>query len=539
MPIVFAAIVLTLLAQQLPRDPVPAFPKGTAVVRGRVVAPAAPGTTRPVAGATVSLRTFQAGPARPQLVSTDAAGKFEFTDVPAAGYTVVASPAMHLRQFLPAEWMDITVADGQTVEGLELVLRRAGVIVGHLVDEFGQPAGGVLVSVSSVNSPRDASSASAMSDELGRFRAFSLGPGAYYLSVRPGRYVDPNAPGARGLLETYYHGTLARGEAAIIDVRAGEETDIGDLTVPSGRYSRVRGMVLDARGLPAPPNRTTVTWSCKNGYMGRGIDAQSRFEFRPGPPGSCRIVATLRGENGQTIDQYEQYAAQPVTLADADVDVRLAMKPVTPLKGRIVIENGMPPPTAALSVFVVRPYRGESWHETAPVARDLTFTFPRIAGEALLRIDGTAGGYLLLKAVMRGNEDVTDIPTEFNAEDDVRIILAPLNSRVEGTVTDKDGKPAVSMAVILFSEDRRTWVSGSTRVQTLIRTDRAGHYVAWARPGRYYLVAVPIARAVASPDAVEPALLEPLVKDATIVVIAPGERRVVDLQAKGSGGGGY
>ena len=465
MPIVFAAIVLTLVAQQLPRDPVPAFPKGTAVVRGRVVAPAAPGTTRPVAGATVSLGTFQFGSARPPLVSTDAAGRFEFTDVPADGYTVVASPAMHQRQFLPAERIDITVADGQTMEGLELVLRRAGVIVGHLVDAFGQPAGGVIVSVSSVNSPRDASSASAMSDEFGRFRAFSLGPGAYHLSVRPGRYVDPNAPGAQGLLETYYPGRLSRGEAAIIDVRAGEETDIGDLTVPSGRYSRVRGMVLDSRGLPAPRNRTTVTWSCKNGYTGRGIDAQSRFEFRPGPPGSCQIIATLRGEDGQTI---EQYAAQPVTLTDADVDVRLVMKPVTSLKGRIVIEDGMPPPTAARSVFVVRPYRGESWLNTAPVARDQTFTFPGIAGEALLRVDSTTGDYLLLKAVMRGNEDVTDIPTEFNADDNVRIILAPLTSRVEGTVTVEGGKPAASMAVILFSEDRRTWVPGSTRVQTLM-----------------------------------------------------------------------
>jgi len=533
MPIAFAAIVLTLVAQQLPRDPAPAFPKGTAVVRGRVVAPAAPGTTRPVAGATVSLGTSRFEPAR-QFVSTDAAGTFEFTDVPAAGYTVVASPAMHQKQFLPAEPIEITVADGQMKEGLELVLRRAGVIVGHLVDEFGQPAGGVIVSVSSVNSPRDATSASVQSDEFGRFRAYSLRPGAYYLSVRPGRFVDPNAPGARGLLETFYPGTLSQGEAATIDVRAGEETNIGDLTVPSGRYSRVRGMVLDAGGLPAPPNRTTVTWSCKNTYMGRGIDAQSRFEFRPGPPVPCQIIATLRGENGQTV---EQYATQSVPLTGADVDVRLVMKPVTSLKGRIVIEDGMLPPTAALSVFVLRPYRGESWLNTAPVARDLTFTFPRIAGEALLRVDGTSAGYLLLKAVMRGNEDVTDIPTEFNADDNVRIVLAPLTSRVEGTVTVEGGKPAASMAVILFSEDRRTWVSGSTRVQTLIRTDGAGHYVVWARPGRYYLVAVPISRAVASPDAVEPALLEPLVKDATLVVIAPGDRRVVDLQAKGGGGG--
>ena len=534
MPIVFAAIVLTLVAQQQPMDLMPAFPKGTAVVRGRVVAPAAPGTTRPVAGATVSLGGFQSGSPGSRLVATDAAGTFEFTDVPAARYTVVASPAMHQRQFLPAERIEITVAAGQTTEGLELVLRRAGVIVGRLVDEFAQPAGGVIVSVSSVNSPSDGYSASAQSDEFGRFRAFGLGPGAYYLSVRPGRYVDPNAPGARGLLETYYPGTLSRGTAAGVHVRAGEETDIGDLTVPSGRYSRVRGMVLDARGLPAPPNRTMVNWSCKNGYRGGGIDAQSRFDFRPGPPASCQIIAILRGEDGQTVE----YATQPVPLTGADVDLRLVMKPVTSLKGRIVVENGMLPPTAALSVFVLRPYRGESWLNTAPVARDLTFTFPRIAGETLLRVDGTRAGSLLLKAVMRGNEDVTDIPTEFNADDDVRIVLAPLTSRVEGTVTVEGGKPAASMAVILFSEDRRTWVSGSTRVQTLIRTDRDGHYVTWARPGRYYLVAVPIARAVASPDAVEPALLEPLVKDATIVVIAPGDRRVVDLQAK-AGGGGY
>lgn len=38
----------------------------------------------------------------------------------------------------------------------------------------------------------------------------------------------------------------------------------------------------------------------------------------------------------------------------------------------------------------------------------------------------------------------------------------------------------------------------------MIRIDRVGHDVVWARPGRYYLVAVPIARAAGSPDGVEP-----------------------------------
>jgi len=285
-----AAVLLTLASPQPQRDTPPPMPKGTAVVRGLVVAP---GSTNPIAGVLVILGGTPASPARPRTVTSDASGKFEFLELPPGLYTISGSPAFYQKQFLASRRAEVLVAEAQIVEGLEIALTRAAVIVGRLVDEFGQPIGGMMMNVAGVNDrPGTTSSSAQSSDELGRFRLFSLTPGTYYVSARPWNSIstNPTAPASEGLLETYYPGTLSRGDATRIEVRAGEEIDAGDLRVLRGRLLRVRGIVVDSQGRPSQANRTSAGLSCKDsGGISHGVDPQGRFDFQPMPPGSCRL----------------------------------------------------------------------------------------------------------------------------------------------------------------------------------------------------------------------------------------------------------
>jgi Carboxypeptidase regulatory-like domain len=530
MPAVLAAIVLTLASQQPQRDAAPAAAaRGSATIRGRVVAP---GSRTPVASALVSIGGPPGFRVPYRTVNSDGSGRFEFTDLVAGTYTLTGAPAPYQLQFLPGPRVEVPLADGQLLEGVEVPLARAAAIAGRLVDEFGQPIGGVTVYAMPVGSrPGTGSGRSQTSDEFGRFRLFNLTSGDYYVVARPLVFYDLNVPHTLGLLETYFPGTLSKSEAGRVTVRVGEETDAGDLRVLRGRLSRVRGMVVDSQGRPAPSNRTMVSVSCGSSGMSRGPDAQGRFEFQPQTQGSCRLTATMRADDGRFV---EEYVAQPLTLANADVDVLLTMRPAVNLTGRVVIEDAAPPRPGTLSVRVQNSGT-DLWIEPAPITKDLTFTLSRLVGEQLLRIEGDTAGQLTVKAVMRGDEDITDVPTEFRPEDAVRIVLGTRTSGVQGTVTTDNGKPATNRGVLVFSEDRRTWVKWSTRVLTELRTDRAGHYSCRVPPGRYYVVAIPPERAT-PPYEVDPEVLDSLVRDATTVVVGPDEIRVVDLRLTNAGG---
>src|SRR5262249_54110461 len=338
------------------------------------------------------------------------------------------------------------------------------------------------------------SGSSGATDELGRYRVFHLAPGGYVVVTRSSGLYDFNTPTTLAFVETYFPGTPSRSDAVRIDVRAGEDTEAGDLRVLRGRTPRGRGIVVDSQGRPAQANRTTVSLWRENSGTSRSVDPQGRFDFlQPNPPGSYRLAATMRTEGGQAV---EEYVAQSLTLTDADVHVTLTTRPAARVTGRIVIHE---PTQANLSALSVRArngsgFGGEIWIEPAPVTNDLTFTFPRLAGEQLLRIEGFGSGRLTLQAVLRGDESVTHIPTELKPDDQIRIILSSHVSGVQGTVTTDGGKPVSGYAVLVFSEDRKTWVQGSTRVVSNSRTDRVGHYGARVPPGRYYVIAVPLDR---------------------------------------------
>ncbi len=243
---------LAAMAPQAPASAPHRPPDGSATVRGTVLAN---DTGQPLRRAAVYLsvtpvpgsRWASAGTVS-LTTSTDAAGAFEFTSVPAGLVTVHAtkdgyydpSTARHglpmpgARRRAPQP-----VAGSQALEKIVIALSRAGAIVGRVVDEFGDPAPSIAIEVltrvsDARRSPWQNAGRRSESDDTGAFRVWGLAPGEYLVAARP-RQVDvkgraSDSPDREGYAPTYYPGTASVVDAARVVVRAGR--DAGGLTFP-------------------------------------------------------------------------------------------------------------------------------------------------------------------------------------------------------------------------------------------------------------------------------------------------------------------
>jgi putative cell wall-binding protein len=131
-----------------------------------------------------------------KFVATDAAGNYQFRNVPPAGYTVEFRPAVGTGEHLGEYWNDATtlsgsdvllVAAGETTTGVDSVLAPAAWITGRLVNEEGVPfssADDVDVMLSELRNgdPYWVNSVEPGSyKERGGFRFDGLRPGSYIL----------------------------------------------------------------------------------------------------------------------------------------------------------------------------------------------------------------------------------------------------------------------------------------------------------------------------------------------------------------------
>lgn len=183
--------------QQTTRDaPAQQVKTGTAVVSGVLVTDET--TPQPVHRARVTLNSADRSvPGR--TVTTDANGRFAFTQVPAGRFNLQASKPAYLTSNYGAKRPDrsgtpIAVAESQQLIGLTMKLVRGGVITGTVVDQGGRPAQGVNVNVlrfgySVLTGERTlgqpSSGGSGTTDDRGVYRAWGLPPGDYIVMATP------------------------------------------------------------------------------------------------------------------------------------------------------------------------------------------------------------------------------------------------------------------------------------------------------------------------------------------------------------------
>jgi Carboxypeptidase regulatory-like domain len=110
---------------------------------------------------------------QPQGIQTGADGSFEFTSLPAGAYTLQA----RLEGYAQAQSAPITLADGQVVSGIEIVLRPGNALEGYVYFNGRAEAGAIVTVIG--NGVTEMTT----SDADGFYRIEKLSPGSYLASA--------------------------------------------------------------------------------------------------------------------------------------------------------------------------------------------------------------------------------------------------------------------------------------------------------------------------------------------------------------------
>jgi protocatechuate 3,4-dioxygenase beta subunit len=455
---------------------------------------------------------------------TNADGRFEFRDLPPGRVTISAAKARFVTlqhgQELPApSGRPIDVTAGALIDRINFALPRAAAITGRIVDDYGEPMAGASVEAMQVKyvdgRRRLASVASAITNDAGEYRIHALQPGRYYVVAaerREGFGVEMDAD--IGLQRTAYPAATTLAQARAVDVAAGRDTSGIDIALVAGTPARVTGTVIGPDAQPLGGIRLTVQ------AVGDGPGAGLGGEVTTRPDGKFVLPHMLPGRyelhaRGKT-DRFVGAIVPLKVAADADIVV-----PVTAggrMRGRVVPPEGTTarPSEVALSAAPL----GETFvfgtGFGGTVKDDWTFDWDYLLGTRVVRASRMPRGWYL-KAVRRGEQDITDEPLAFKADetiDDLELLLANDGASVSGTAVAADGKPCMRCTVILFGDDRSRWTHPSRFIHTAVPDQNNAFTLESLVPGRYLAAAV---TDLEPGQAFYPEFLEQLRTSATVV----------------------
>ena len=488
---------------------------GTGRIRGRVYAA---DTSAGLRRAQVTLNGAEGNVRR--FVTTDAEGRYEFSELPAGRYNMVASKGGYVslqygqqRPFEPGR--PITIDNGQALTQIDIALPRGSVIAGRVTDEFGEPIAGAVIQVQRYQfmpgGQRRLTYAGGQgfvqTDDLGQFRVYGLMPGEYIVSANARNGLGPQQGASandvsEGYAPTYYPGTISPAEAQPINVGLAQETLV-QFTLQASRMARISGTVVDAEGKPAIGATLMVRTGDGGGTMtmmaGRsGVDGS--FTLANVAPGNHYIDvrlpprgANIRGEAGTV----------PVSVgADNITGLRITTGHGATIKGRVVFEGSSARATGTAQPRVLAQsadpqnqgnlfFPGAAGADDGRILDDGTFQIGGASGTVFFRAINAPDW--MLKSVTLDGEDVTDVPYELtngDAIDNLRIVLTDRLTDVAGGVSTERGQAVKDYVVVVQPEEPKPAQIAGRYVQTA-RPDQDGRFrVRRLPPGRYVITAL-------------------------------------------------
>jgi Carboxypeptidase regulatory-like domain len=535
---VIASLVVALMLAQAAQAPQRDRPSTTAAppaakISGRVTA----ADNTPLRRAIVRLTSPSLPVAR--VVRTDLAGQYVFDTLPAGRFTVRVSKAGYLslefgqrRPFEPGRRIDVKAAE--SLKGVDVILPKAAAISGVVMDDAGEPVQQMWVAAAR-SGFRDGrrelvSVLQTVTNDIGEFRLTGLAPGDYYVVAKErDARINEFADEPLGFAATFYPGTAVAAEAQPFRLTVGQE--IVNVTLPAAvsRTATATGRVVDQAGSPLPRVNVSVVETFAS-FVGGGViggaNATADGRFRIGGIRPGRYVLFSRDDKGQT--GWLPFESNGV---DAN-DLTIVVGPGSKVAGRLTGETGAPlPSTAGIELRLTAPAETQySGTAAARIRADGGFEWAPILGEYTVRATRLPPG-LWLKAIMRGDTDVTDTPvavTHGASVENLTVVLGDGAATLSG-VTTREGKAEADYTVILFPEAR---TSDATLVR-LVRADRPDHRGAYRLagipPGTWLVAAVDF---VEDGQWLDPNYLESLRQFAARITLDRGDDKTVNLELK-------
>lgn len=591
-------------ARQQVRDAAPVV-VGAGTISGRVFVDGPPGAAKQPARRVRVTLTELARTMPGQTTTTDDAGGFSFSGLPAGRFEIQAFKNAYLRTSYGASRPErpgtpIVVKAGEAVTNLSITIPRGGVITGIVRDPRGRPVPNINVRVlrlgyNALTGERTlgapSSGASTTTDDRGRYRAYGLPPGGYYVAVPgndAGRSGGPGSPDdlqqitsedVRRILQqpagtpvgtptgakpatppppvrvnyapVFHPGVTDIGAAAAIALGLGEERADADVTIQLVPTASIRGTITSSSGGALPPGLSiglVPAGPFAELLAGAGIRGPSS-QLRPDgtyviggvAPGRYIVKAQIgRGRLGAA-DAPVQWAAAEITMAGQDLDVPLVLQPGMQITGRVVFEGTQPTPAdlQTMTLFLMAPGSGGSLTSGGGaggrVDAEGRFTFLGITPDsyrfAYNWTAPTREKWALKTAAANGRE-AFEAPLQVNPGEPVNwtVTFTDKPTSLAGVFQDRSGRAATDYFILIYSVDRGAWVPGSRRIRTTRPGTDGAFSVKGVPPGEYYLAAL---TDLENGEWNDPTLLERLIPSSIKVTLRDGEVTTQDVRIGG------
>jgi hypothetical protein len=511
-------------------------------------------TGQPLSGVHVRLMTGDFGGGgidRAYGAISDKAGHFSVTGMKPGLYMVMPERAGFVEAHAPGLMPFATVAlkPGQNLTGHKLEMNPRAMILGRVVDEYGDPVAGVDVQIQPVPPDRESfgmfRGSGNSTDDRGEFRILTA-PGKYYLQASPDRFgfgnsespeIRSDGSNSAPYVATYSPSAADAKSAATVQASPGQ--DVAGIEIHLRRAAApVRALTIAGQVTGFPEGaRANVTLrfgeSPDKLYNAQAAETapDGKFSFTGLQPASYSVSAQYSSGKAGLLSQ-----AVKLQLDNSDqTDVQLNLRPGEELTGTLELAGDSPSGASAEKRTVrlepVDSSDGWGLEATGETGQSGAFRFTNVAaGRFHVEVEPLPDNAFIKSVTLDGiavPDSILDFSRGVNGSR-LKVTVSLNGAQISGKVLGHDGEPLVlPLAIVMLWNEKDVEPDDQNRVVN-------GEYSIKAlRPGKYHLVAIDTLEVgdLASGDWDE--ALKLFKAAAQEIEVKEGDRIVKDLKALG------